>query len=216
MQQSVLTEQRSESAPHLIELEAVRRAQSGDAAAFEHLYKVHSRRVYAQCLRMLRNTGEAEDLTQQIFMQMFRKIGTFRSEGRVSTWLHRIAVNAVLMHWRRKRPYEFQVNDTDDPPVGLGSPHPSLMGTVDRVSLIRAIHNLPRTRREKRSNNMATASESPVWARARRSSSRTGMNLWGRALLALSGHCRKPHHWLWHLSVHKSSSLIPCLFASLV
>lgn len=147
MQQSVATEQISdgrESEPDLIEQEAVRGAQNGDAAAFEYLYKVHGRRVYTVCLRMLRNREEAEDLTQQVFMQMFRKIGTFRSEGRVSTWLHRIAVNAVLMHWRGKRPSQVQINETDDGPATLSSPHPSHMGTVDWVSLVRAIRNLPR------------------------------------------------------------------------
>jgi RNA polymerase sigma-70 factor (ECF subfamily) len=147
MQQSVATGQISdgrESEPDLIEQQAVRRAQNGDAAAFEYLYKVHGRRVYSVCLRMLRNREDAEDLTQQVFLQMFRKIGTFRSEGRVSTWLHRIAVNAVLMRWRRKRPAEVQINETDDGPAILSSPHPSQMSTVDWVSLVRAIRNLPR------------------------------------------------------------------------
>ena len=143
MRQSQISDGR-ESEGELTEQEAVGRAQNGDAAAFEYLYKVHGRRVYSVCLRMLRNREEAEDLTQQVFMQMFRKIGTFRSEGRVSTWLHRIAVNAVLMHWRGKRPSEVQINETDDSPATVYSPHPSQIDTVDWVSLIRAIRNLPR------------------------------------------------------------------------
>jgi len=143
MQQSQISDGR-ESEGELTEREAVRRAQNGDAAGFEYLYKVHGRRVYSLCLRMLRNREEAEDLTQQVFMQMFRKMGTFRNEGRVSTWLHRIAVNAVLMHWRGKRPSEVPINETDDSPATVNSRHPSQMDTVDWVSLIRAIGTLPR------------------------------------------------------------------------
>ena len=72
------------------EAEAIRLAQQGDAAAFERLYRLHNRRVYSLCLRMLNNTAEAEDLTQEAFLQLFRKIGTFRGESAFSTWLHRL------------------------------------------------------------------------------------------------------------------------------
>jgi len=67
---------------NLTEAEAIRQAKDGDAAAFEYLYKTNCRRVYSVCLRMTRNTAEAEDLTQQAFLQLFRKIGTFRGEFR--------------------------------------------------------------------------------------------------------------------------------------
>ena len=87
---------------NLTEAEAIRRAKDGDAAAFEYLYKAHCRRVYSVCLRMIKNPAEAEDLTQQAFLQLFRKIGTFRGESGFSTWLHRVTVNVVLMHLRRK------------------------------------------------------------------------------------------------------------------
>jgi RNA polymerase sigma-70 factor, ECF subfamily len=82
--------------------DAITRAQRGDPEAFESLYKAHSKRVYSVCLRMIRNPAEAEDLTQQAFLQLFRKIGTFRGESGFSTWLHRVTVNVVLMHLRRK------------------------------------------------------------------------------------------------------------------
>src|SRR4029077_20232760 len=88
---------------NLTEAEAIARAQEGDAAAFEFLYKAHCRRVYSLCLRMIKNPAEAEDLTQQAFLQLFRKIGTFRGESGFSTWLHRVTVNVVLMHLRRKK-----------------------------------------------------------------------------------------------------------------
>jgi RNA polymerase sigma-70 factor, ECF subfamily len=89
---------------NLTEAEAIRKAKDGDAAAFEYLYNLHCRRVYGVCLRMVKNPAEAEDLAQQAFLQLFRKIGTFRGESGFSTWLHRVTVNVVLMHLRRKKP----------------------------------------------------------------------------------------------------------------
>src|ERR1700730_11132154 len=86
----------------LTEAEAIRLAQAGDAAAFEFLYHLHSRRVYALCLRMMNNPADAGDLMQEAFLQLFRKIGTFRGESAFSTWLHRMTVNVVLMRLRKK------------------------------------------------------------------------------------------------------------------
>ena len=68
----------------------VTRAQSGEAEAFEELFQRHKQRVYSLCLRMIGNTAEAEDLTQEAFMQAFRKIHTFRRESAFSTWMHRL------------------------------------------------------------------------------------------------------------------------------
>src|SRR6266852_153922 len=96
---------------NLTEAEAIRQAKDGDAAAFEYLYKANCRRVYSVCLRMIKNPAEAEDLTQQAFLQLFRKIGTFRGESGFSTWLHRVTVNVVLMHLRRKKPTELLAED---------------------------------------------------------------------------------------------------------
>ena len=84
------------------EADAIRLAQAGDAAAFEFLYRLHGRRVYALCLRMVSNPSDAEDLMQEAFLQLFRKIGTFRGESAFSTWLHRMTVNVVLMRLRKK------------------------------------------------------------------------------------------------------------------
>src|SRR5215467_7138294 len=84
------------------EQEAIARAQQGDAECFEALYGLHKRRVYSLCLRMTGNTAEAEDLTQEAFLQLYRKIATFRGESAFSTWLHRLSVNVVLMHLRKK------------------------------------------------------------------------------------------------------------------
>jgi RNA polymerase sigma-70 factor (ECF subfamily) len=95
--------------------EAIARAQRGDGVGFEYLYKTYSRRVYSVCLRMTRNPAEAEDMTQQTFLQVFRKIGTFRGESGFSTWLHRVTVNVVLMHLRRKGPSETLFEGLDRP-----------------------------------------------------------------------------------------------------
>lgn len=84
------------------EAEVLLRAREGDPTAFECLYRSHCKRVYAICLRMVGNTTDAEDLTQEAFLLLFRKLHTFRGESAFSTWLHRLVVNTVLMHLRRK------------------------------------------------------------------------------------------------------------------
>src|SRR5881397_739179 len=68
----------------------------GDMTAFEELYKRHNRRVYSICLRMTHNVSQAEDLAQEAFIQLFRKIGSFRGESAFTTWLHRLTVNQGL------------------------------------------------------------------------------------------------------------------------
>src|SRR6266404_6722048 len=135
---------------HLTETEIVQLAQQGDAAAFEHLYKQHSRHVYALCLRMVGNASEAEDLTQDAFLQLFRKIGGFRGESAFSTWLHRLAVNVVLMKLRKKTLPETSLEETTDPDDEssgprreIGAPDLLLTGSIDRVHLERAIEQLP-------------------------------------------------------------------------
>ncbi len=132
------------------EAEAIRRAQSGDAAAFEFLYQMHSRRVYALCLRMVSNPADAEDLTQEAFLQLFRKIGTFRGESAFSTWLHRMTVNVVLMRLRRKTLPTDSLEETLEPDGeatgprrDVGAPDLRLSGAVDRVNLDRCIEKLP-------------------------------------------------------------------------
>jgi RNA polymerase sigma-70 factor (ECF subfamily) len=133
----------------LPEAETIRRAQSGDADAFERIYKLHSRRVYALCLRMAGNPTEAEDLTQEAFLTVLRKIGTFRGDSAFSTWLHRIAVNLVLMRLR-KRPLQETSSEKNREPnedggrpnAELGGPDLRLAGSIDRVNLERAIQQL--------------------------------------------------------------------------
>ena len=85
-----------------LDSDLIKRAQQGDSDAFAALFHAHKSRVYSLCLRMTNNTAEAEDLTQDAFMQVFRKLATFRGDSALSTWLYRIAVNTVLMHFRKK------------------------------------------------------------------------------------------------------------------
>jgi len=79
----------------------VQLAAQGDITAFEEIYRSHHRRVFNQCLRMTRNVSEAEDLTQDVFLQLYRKLKTFRGESAFTTWLHRLTMNVVLMHFRK-------------------------------------------------------------------------------------------------------------------
>jgi RNA polymerase sigma-70 factor (ECF subfamily) len=130
--------------------EAIRLAQRGDAAAFETIYQLHSRRVYALCLRMIGDPVEAEDLTQEAFLQLFRKIQTFRGESAFSSWLHRLTANIVLMRFRKKRPTVISLeeltgsdNQKDRPALEIGSPDLRLTGLFDRVNLHAALDQLP-------------------------------------------------------------------------
>ena len=134
----------------LTEADAIRLAQSGDAIAFEFLYQLHGRRVYALCLRMVSNPSDAEDLMQEAFLQLFRKIGTFRGESAFSTWLHRMTVNVVLMRLRKKALPVASLEETTEPDdetggprKDVGAPDLRLSGAVDRVNLERSIERLP-------------------------------------------------------------------------
>jgi len=130
------------------ETELITRAQRGEEKAFEALYDAHKRRVYHLCLRMIRNTDGAEELTQEAFMQAFRKIHTFRGESAFSTWLHRLSVNIVLMRWRKKTISETPLEDSargeefDKQRKEIGVPDLTLMGSIDRVHLERAVAQL--------------------------------------------------------------------------
>lgn len=84
------------------DLELVRLAADGNLAAFELIYRRYYRRTFSLALRMTGSQTEAEDLTQEVFIQLFRKIGSFRGDSAFSTWLHRLTVNQVLMHFRKR------------------------------------------------------------------------------------------------------------------
>ncbi|HWA93723.1 MAG TPA: sigma-70 family RNA polymerase sigma factor [Terracidiphilus sp.] len=131
------------------EIEALGRAQQGDHQAFAYLYSLHKRRIYSLCLRMVSNVAEAEDLTQEAFLQLHRKIATFRGDSAFSTWLHRLAVNVVLMHLRKKGipvsslDEAMEPTQEDGPGKSFGAPDLSLTGSIDRLTLEKAVADLP-------------------------------------------------------------------------
>jgi len=130
------------------ETQLIARAQQGDEAAFEALYAAHKRRVYSLCLRMTSDPADAEDLAQEAFLQLFRKISTFRGESAFTTWLHRLVVNVVLMRMRKKGLPVVSLDEPDtsnDEPVqrDFGENDLRLLGSIDRIRLTRAIDMLP-------------------------------------------------------------------------
>lgn len=92
-----------ERPPLTDEADWIAKAQRSDATAFERLYRMHVDRVYGLCLRMTGNVSEAEDSTQEAFIQAWNKLDLFRGDSAFSTWLHRIAVNAVLGRIRKSK-----------------------------------------------------------------------------------------------------------------
>jgi RNA polymerase sigma-70 factor (ECF subfamily) len=127
----------------------VQRAQRGDEAAFATLFQLHKKRVYSVCLQMTKDVADAEDLTQEAFMQVFRSINSFRGDSAFSTWLYRVAVNTVLMKLRRRKsPPVLSLDEpvsSDSPSLKreVGKEDMSLSGAVDRITLRRAIDELP-------------------------------------------------------------------------
>ena len=132
-----------------LEAEAVRLARQGDAAAFEFLYRLHRDRVYALCLRMVKNPVQAEDLTQETFLAVLRGIREFRGESAFTTWLHQVTRNTVLMSFRKNKLKETSLEEIMDPdsesgapPLELGTRDRHLEATADRMILRRAVSKL--------------------------------------------------------------------------
>lgn len=120
-------------------------AATGDMAAFEEIYQRHHRRVYSICLRMLQNASEAEDLTQDVFIQLYRKIGSFRGDSAFTTWLHRMTVNQVLMHFRKRTVKFEKTTEEGETPIQIvpGTERADKMPIVDKIALENAIEQLP-------------------------------------------------------------------------
>jgi RNA polymerase sigma-70 factor, ECF subfamily len=137
------------SSPDPSEALALARAQAGDHHAFAQLYALHKRRIYSLCLRMVGNIAEAEDLTQEAFLQLHRKIATFRGDSAFSTWLHRLAINVVLMQLRKKGLSLISLDEAMEPAPeegpgrSFGAPDLTLAGAIDRLALERAVADLP-------------------------------------------------------------------------
>ncbi len=127
------------------DFELTQAAATGDMVAFEELYQRHHRRVYSICMRMLQNTYEAEDLTQDVFIQLYRKVGSFRGDSAFTTWLHRMTVNQVLMHFRKRNVKFEKTTDEGETPdqIVAGTDNPYRMPIVDKIALENAIDQLP-------------------------------------------------------------------------
>ena len=129
------------------EAQLVARAQQGDEEAFKTLFGLYNRRVYSLCLRMTRSAVEAEDLTQDVLLLFFRKLPTFRGESTLATWLHRMVVNVVLMHLRKRHLQQVPLDEAepgeDVPKRQYGTPDRRLGDSAVRVTLERAISSLP-------------------------------------------------------------------------
>jgi RNA polymerase sigma-70 factor, ECF subfamily len=140
---------REEADPHKSERNLVLRAQQGDEQAFAALFETHKKRVYSVCLLMTRDIAEAEDLTQEAFLQVFRCLRSFRGDSAFSTWLYRVAVNTVLMRLRRRKcPPTVSLDEpvlSESPSLrrDVGKADLNLSGAVDRIALHRAMQELP-------------------------------------------------------------------------
>jgi RNA polymerase sigma-70 factor (ECF subfamily) len=126
----------------------VKRAQRGDTEAFSNIFHVHKPRVYSLCLRMTNNVAEAEDLTQEAFLQVFRRLPTFRGDSALSTWMYRVAVNTVLMYFRKRGRPQVSLDEPSSQNVKArkreyGLDDQRLVTSIDRIALARAIKELP-------------------------------------------------------------------------
>ncbi|HEU0225044.1 MAG TPA: RNA polymerase sigma factor [Steroidobacteraceae bacterium] len=124
------------------ESERVARARNGDAAAFEGLYREHVGRVYGLCLRMTGQPAAAEDLTQDTFVSAWRSLPGYEGRSSFSTWLHRIAVNAVLAARRSPRG-RGETSLTGDDGEDLELATDAAMDEATPIDLERAIGSLP-------------------------------------------------------------------------
>lgn len=122
------------------ELERVRAAQAGDAGAFRLVYEAHVGRVHALCLRLTGETSWAEELTQDVFVRVWERLGSFRGDSAFGTWLYRLAMNEALMALRSARRREVRVEPRADPPE---APTQGARESEAAIDLERAIAGLP-------------------------------------------------------------------------
>lgn len=126
-----------------------RQVAGGRTAAVGDLYDRHKWRVYSLCLRMTGNAADAEDLTQEIFIHLLSKIGSFRGECQFTTWLHRLAVNQVLMYFRRVKRRKEQMAEDVEAEISISQrrKHSARSQVVERIALDAALAQVAPARR---------------------------------------------------------------------
>lgn len=127
------------------DLELARRCRQGDAAAFEEVYRAHAGRLYSLLVRMVGSAEEAEDLLQDVFLTAHRKLGSFRGESALGTWLYRLAVNHCLdfLRGRRAKMARATASLDDEDAAEPAAPATRLAAAISRIDLDRAIAQLP-------------------------------------------------------------------------
>lgn len=121
----------------------LRLAQGGDAEAFGRLYRLHVGRIHALALRLTGDARAAEELVQDAFVRAWRKLGSFRGESALGTWLHRLTVNVFLLDargGRRRALRELPEESAPEPATATRAP---ALGHEDRIDLERAVARLP-------------------------------------------------------------------------
>jgi len=127
------------------DFELTQLSSAGDLEAFEMLYQKYHRRAYSLCLRMTNNVTEAEDLTQEAFIQLFKKSGSFRGDAQFTTWFHRLVVNQVLMYFRKRSVKNEKTTEDGEMPERV-LPDTRLKANLpilNRIDLSKAISELP-------------------------------------------------------------------------
>jgi RNA polymerase sigma-70 factor (ECF subfamily) len=117
--------------------------KQGDQQAFHQLYLLHHKRIYALCWRMLADKGSAEDVCQEVFVQLWQKINNFRGDSKFSTWLHSVASNTVLSHLRKQKNWLQRVFSIEDHPVAEAMSESAEMMVDDSTELDQHILQLP-------------------------------------------------------------------------
>ena len=127
------------------DVELAKRCRNGDAAAFEELYRQHAGRLYNMAFRMAGSSQEAEDLLQEVFLHAYRKLGSFRGDSSLGTWLYRLGMNQCLDYLRGRQAKMKQATDSldDEGAAELAAPMSPTPIAVNRLDLERAIGRLP-------------------------------------------------------------------------
>jgi RNA polymerase sigma-70 factor, ECF subfamily len=127
------------------DLELAKRCRNGDAGAFEELYRQHAGRLYNMAFRMAGTAQEAEDLLQEVFLHAYRKLGSFRGDSSLGTWLYRLGMNQCLDYLRGRQAKMNQATDSldDDGAAEPAARMPATPTAVNRLDLERAIERLP-------------------------------------------------------------------------